>query len=170
MRILILSDTHTNYPTALKAVEELAPFDEIIHLGDELEDAVILEQITGRRFIKVLGNCDYMAKGPRELCIGLGSRRIFITHGDRYQVKSGLEKLHKKALAERAHIALYGHSHRASIDTIDGVLFINPGCTVKSPHTEPTCAILTIENGHTNAEIASLKKFLPPDEPEPCCF
>ena len=162
MRILILSDTHTNYPTALKAVEELAPFDEIVHLGDELEDALMLEHITGRRLIKVLGNCDYMARGPRELCIGLGSCRIFITHGDRYQVKSGLEKLHKKALAERAHIALYGHSHRASLDTIDGILFINPGCTVNNPNIEPTCAILTIENGQATAEIASLKQFLDP--------
>lgn len=163
MRILILSDTHSNYPLALKAVEEYAPFDEIVHLGDELEDAVMLEQITGRVLIKVPGNCDYMAKQPRDLCLGLGSLRVLITHGDKYQVKSGLARLHKKALAERANIALYGHSHRASIDTVDGILFINPGCTVRNSHIDPSCAILTIESGQATAEIVSLKNFLLPE-------
>lgn len=160
MRIVILSDTHGNYPLALKAVEEFYPCDEIVHLGDELEDANMLEQITGRNIIKVAGNCDYTATAPRELCLTLGSSRIFISHGDKYQVKSGLARLHKKALMVRADIVLYGHSHKASIDSVSGILFINPGCTMNNSDIEPTCALLTIDNEQAKAEILSLKKYL----------
>ena len=162
MRILILSDTHGNYPLALKAVEEYDMYDQVVHLGDEVEDALMLEQITGRHIVKVAGNCDYMTSQPRELCIVLGSTRVLITHGDKYQVKSGLARLHRKALQERAHVVLYGHSHRASIDTVGGILFVNPGCAINSAGIEPTCAILALERGEPRAEIVSLKKYLKP--------
>lgn len=160
MRILVLSDTHGNYPLALKAVEECDPHDQVVHLGDEVEDALMLEQITGRHIVKVAGNCDYMTGQPRELCMALDSIRVLITHGDKYQVKSGLARLHRKALQERAHVVLYGHSHRASIDTVGGILFINPGCAINNPEIEPTCAVLAVECGEPRAEIVSLKKYL----------
>src|SRR3974390_1590912 len=113
MKLLILSDTHGNYPLALKASEIAGEFDGILHLGDGMEDAGILAEITGCQVTTIVGNCDPAAAAPRELSTVYAGKKIFCTHGDCYNVKAGLARLHKKALAEEAQIVLYGHTHRA---------------------------------------------------------
>ena len=107
MKLLILSDTHGNYPLALRAVEKVGQVDQIIHLGDELDDATILESVLGRSLIKVPGNCDTAGDRSRDLLVTFEGIRFFITHGDRYHVKSGLTALHKKALEQKAQAVLW---------------------------------------------------------------
>jgi putative phosphoesterase len=152
MKLLILSDTHGNYPLAIKAIEQAGQVDQIVHLGDDMEDAFIIERIIGQPVIKVPGNCDFAAKVPRELCKSIAQKNILLTHGDKYNVKAGLAQLHKKALAERAHIVLYGHSHLAGIETIEEILFVNPGCLHRSS-IKPTYATLNIFSGEVSAQI-----------------
>ena len=41
----------------------------------------------------------------------------------------GLHDLMEKAKGVRADLALYGHTHRPSQETRDGVLLVNPGST-----------------------------------------
>ncbi len=156
MRLLILSDTHGNYPLAVKALEEAGQVDRIIHLGDEFEDARMIEAIIGSPLIKVPGNCDLGVEDARTITVTLDGSRVFMTHGDRFQVKSGLARLHKKAAAEQAGIVLYGHTHLAAITEIDGILFINPGCLDYKCDT-PSYAILTITAGRVSAEICPIK-------------
>lgn len=152
MNLLVLSDTHGNYPLAIKAIEDAGPVDQIIHLGDDIEDARMIEAIIGQPLIKVPGNCDLGVEDARTVLVTRGGRKLFITHGDRYQVKSGLTHLHKKAVAEQARIVLYGHTHVASIQEIDGILFVNPGALcAKCP--APSYAMLTIAAGKVSAEI-----------------
>ena len=155
MRLLILSDTHGNYPLAVKALEETGQVDRIIHLGDEYEDARMIEAIIGSPLIKVPGNCDLGVEDARNITVEFDGIRIFMTHGDRYQVKSGLARLHKKATAEQAGIVLYGHTHVAAITDIDGILFINPGCLGYNC-TTPSYAILTITHGKATAEVCPI--------------
>lgn len=155
MNLLVLSDTHGNYPLAIKALEDAGPVDRIIHLGDDIEDARMIEAIIARPLIKVPGNCDLGVEDARAVSVTFGGRKIFLTHGDRYQVKSGLTLLRKKAIAEQARIVLYGHTHVAAIEEIDGILFVNPGALCAAcPH--PSCAILTIAAGKVSAEILSV--------------
>lgn len=156
MRILVLSDTHGNYPLALRAIESCDSIDHVVHLGDLLNDAYILEQITEREVIKVAGNCDLANDFARESSINIAGTHIFLTHGDRFQVKSGLSLLYKKALLERAQVVLYGHSHKAAITNIKGVLFVNPGC-MNRESTNHSYAILTINRSGTVAEIIPLE-------------
>jgi len=155
MKLLILSDTHGNYPLAVKALDEAGQIDRIIHLGDEFEDARMIEAITGSPLIKVPGNCDLGIEDARNITVTFDGSRIFMTHGDRYLVKSGLARLHKKAAAERAGIVLYGHTHVAAITEIDGILFVNPGCLGYNCST-PSYAILTITDGKVVAEICPI--------------
>jgi putative phosphoesterase len=128
---MVLSDTHGNYPLAIRAVDQAGTVDCIIHLGDEMADACIIESIAGVPLIMVPGNCDPTTTAPRELLQTLAGKRFFITHGDLYHVKSGLSRLHRKALEEKVEVVLYGHTHVASIELIDGIFFINPGCLAK---------------------------------------
>jgi putative phosphoesterase len=128
MRFLILSDTHGNYPLAFRALEMAGPIDRIIHLGDGIEDARLIEEITGRDIVKVPGNCDISASDPADISAVFAGKKFFITHGDTYAVKGGLARLSCKARTENAEIVLYGHTHVGSVELLEGTLFVNPGC------------------------------------------
>jgi putative phosphoesterase len=152
MRLLVISDTHGNYPLAVEVLEGAGPVDVIIHLGDEIEDARMIEAIIGRPLVKVPGNCDLGEEGARALSLSCDGTKFFITHGDRYQVKAGLAHLHKKAAKEKARIVLYGHTHVAAIVEIDGILFVNPGA-LSAKCSTPSYATITISAGEVAAEI-----------------
>src|SRR5699024_8457377 len=66
----------------------------------------------------------------------INKRRIFITHGHLYNVKSSLMQLQYRALEVEADIALFGHSHIAHCEQIDNQLFINPG-SIRQPRNWP---------------------------------
>jgi uncharacterized protein len=152
MKLLILSDTHGNYPLAIKALEMAGRIDQIFHLGDGIDDARIIEEITGHRIIKVPGNCDLSAPEPRQILTVLAGKLILVTHGDTYNVKAGLALLHKKACQVNAGIVLYGHTHVGYTGELDGMLFVNPGCfRYKWPIT--SYAIISIDAGRASARI-----------------
>lgn len=155
MKLLIISDTHGNYPLALRAGEIAGTVDGIVHLGDGTDDADILAAVSGTPVVKVSGNCDSATAAPRE-CRGVyAGKRLFCTHGDEYNVKAGLGRLRQKALSENAHVVLYGHTHRAAIEKIDGVLFVNPG-TLHKAAPAATFATLHIATDEVCAEIFTI--------------
>ena len=53
MKLLIISDTHGDYPLAVRTVESAGPVDLIVHLGDGLEDARIIDAIVDLPVLKV---------------------------------------------------------------------------------------------------------------------
>ena len=150
--MLIISDTHGDYPHAVSAVESAGSVDLIVHLGDGFEDARIIEAIGQLPVLKVTGNCDPVAEAERDILVTLADKTVMITHGDRYAVKSGLSRLHKRAMELKVNIVLYGHTHHAAIDTIGTIFFINPGC-LNTKSREASYAILTIDNGGIAARI-----------------
>jgi putative phosphoesterase len=159
MKLLILSDTHGNYPLAIEASEIAGKFDGIIHLGDGVEDAGILADIADCPVVMIAGNCDTATTALREYSRVCAGKKLFCTHGDTYEVKAGLTGLHQKALAEEAQIVLYGHTHRAAIETIDGVLFINPGSLNKGTPSA-SFATLNITADGVSAEIVIIDQPL----------
>jgi putative phosphoesterase len=126
--------------------------DRIFHLGDGIDDARIIEEITGHRIIKVPGNCDLSAPEPREILTVLAGKLFLVTHGDDYNVKSGLALLHKKACREHAGIVLYGHTHVGYVGELDGMLFVNPGC-LRHKWPVTSYAIVSINAGKASARI-----------------
>lgn len=155
MKIVVLSDTHGNQTLAAHALDLAGHADHIIHLGDETDDATFLEALSGKTVTKVLGNCDHLAGTPRETMLVLDEKKFLLTHGDLYGVKAGLDKLTQRAAAEKADVVLYGHTHIHSVLTIDGVLYVNPGC-LKKGCSEPSFALLSLENGILSADIVPL--------------
>ncbi|GAM11057.1 putative metallophosphoesterase YsnB [Geobacter sp. OR-1] len=152
MNCIVFSDTHGNYPLAAETVSLAAPVDMIIHLGDETEDANMIERICLTQVQKVAGNCDPPGKWPREICTSVGETRMLLTHGDRYSVKAGLSKLVERAVAADAQVVLYGHTHQASIERIGGILFVNPG-SLHCGAAIKSYAVLTINNSEIAARI-----------------
>jgi len=154
MKILVISDTHGNNLAPVRIIEETGA-EMLIHLGDDIKDALTMEAIVDIPVIKVPGNCDPRAIEPRELLESISDRKIFITHGDLYRVKSDLTRLVEKAKELKASIVLFGHTHTPLIQNLDGVLLINPG-TLMTASDSKSYAILTVTPFKVSAEIIHL--------------
>ena len=159
MKFLVMSDTHGNYPLALRAEELAGDIDAIIHLGDGVNDAILLSQALDIEVIMVAGNCDLGVAAPREMLWECEGYRILLVHGDRYGVKYNLERLKLRSLEVKADIVLYGHTHIASITKTSDILFINPGTLIKSNQYK-SFAILALDIDGATARIQGIPKTM----------
>jgi putative phosphoesterase len=165
MKLAILSDTHGNYPLAVKVLESLGQLDYIIHLGDTTDDAEMIELALGRELIKLSGNCDTSKKYPELIITTIAGKKVLLSHGDQFMVKSGLNLIQQRVKQEKADVVLYGHTHRPAILSIEDVLFINPGTmnrmlpselsadisdSDKLPLKQSTCLILQLIHRHAD--------------------
>jgi putative phosphoesterase len=58
---------------------------------------------------------------------------------------------------ERIDVVVTGHSHKPSIETRDGVLFVNPGSAGPRRFKLPVSAgMLVVERGRVHAEVHKL--------------
>lgn len=156
MRIAVISDTHGNYPLAIRALEQIAPVELLIHLGDGCEDMEYIAPALAIPTNVVAGNCDRSLSIPRELLVTVANTRILITHGDIFRVKFGLDHLVTHARNMQANLVLFGHTHYALVTEIDGLTLVNPGPLAKG-ELHPSIAVVTIVNGTIGAEIIPVK-------------
>lgn len=151
---LILSDSHGNR-TAIKKIAPLcAENDFIVHLGDGAGDIREIMREFPEKVYSVRGNCDGF-DGQDECVIEAEGLSILCCHGHKYGVKSGLFKLVARAKELDCEIALYGHTHRAIIEEIDGVLCINPGAA--GAYYEASYCYLVLHNKKPTATIVGLR-------------
>lgn len=142
MKVLVVSDSHGAYGK-LYDVFKSDNFRAVIFLGDGLREAQKLYDISGAAPVyKVRGNCDIgMFFEPDEQIIELSGKKIFITHGHNYFVKSGYHKLMAKALSLGVDAALFGHTHNPFYEKQGGLIVANPGALSYGKY-----AVMTIEN------------------------
>lgn len=155
MECIVFSDTHGNYPLAIEILSRSTPVDTVFHLGDKAEDAIFIEHLFKTKVQKVAGNCDPPGMHEREIITMYGNKRILLTHGDRYGVKAGLEKLVERGVDANVDLVLYGHTHHASIDEIEGILFVNPG-SLQLGTAYKSYARITIDDQGIEARIMYL--------------
>jgi putative phosphoesterase len=130
-----------------EAVQGVKP-DAIIHLGDYFDDGeVIREENMHIPFHSVPGNCDkYRMYQPRAeiLSYPVCGVRLYMTHGHKHHVKSGLYSLLQDAKAADAQAVLFGHTHSPLCEMIDGMWVLNPG---SCGHGCGTVGLIEVENG-----------------------
>lgn len=127
MKIAVFSDTHGSAKGMLNAVREYQP-DKIIHLGDGNADLRKLEkEFPDIPVYCVCGNCDGECSAPETATVDLGEVRAFLTHGHRYNVRYKLDTLLYAAECSGAKIAMFGHTHRAGFEEVEGIYVLNPG-------------------------------------------
>ncbi|MCF7688718.1 MAG: metallophosphoesterase [Cephaloticoccus sp.] len=115
MRIVVLSDTHDFYPPALP--QRLAGADEIWHLGDVCDPAVLVEFAQLGPPLKVVrGNCDANFDWPLELQLQREGVDFFLTHIPPSRAPKGVQ------------VVLHGHTHVPRDEKIGRVRWLNPGC------------------------------------------
>ena len=162
MKVVVLSDSHGGFAQVMQVVQANQDADLFLFLGDtgqEVQDLQCLEPQLP--LLAVRGNCDWGMDAPAEGLLTLENQRIFYTHGHLYGVKSGLSALVYEAREKGATIALYGHTHLAKIQQMDGLLVMNPGSLTRSPGGRNSYGVLLLDGGSVQAKVM---EFTPKEE------
>ncbi|MBS0222874.1 MAG: metallophosphoesterase family protein [Proteobacteria bacterium] len=120
MKLGIISDTHGLLRP--EVVQRLVGVHGIIHAGDIGHPEVIsgLRKIAPTTAIR--GNIDrggWASEYPHTVLLKLDGRSIYVLHD--------LKELDIDPAAAGIDIVVSGHSHRPKIETVGGVLYLNPG-------------------------------------------
>ena len=147
----VISDTHGLLrPEALRA---LWGAELLLHAGDIGAPAVIANLRALAPVMAVRGNCDRGAWAeayPLRREVTVGGVSILVLH-DRNELKS-------HPPGEGVRVVISGHSHKASIEEKDGVLYLNPGSAGPRRFKLPlTVARLTVHGGQVSAEIVDFE-------------
>lgn len=146
MRIGIVSDSHGDVRVFndMLAVPGAAEAELWLHAGDFAPDADDLELLSGRRVVRVLGNCDLFVDGVYdETVVEVAGHRIFLTHGHLFNVRFDTAMLAEAARTAGADIAVYGHTHIALVEHGD-VTVLNPG-SIARPRDEQRGSFMLVD-------------------------
>jgi len=148
----VISDTHGLLRP--EAVNALRGSDMIIHAGDVGKPEVIdrLRDVAPLQLVR--GNIDrgsWAAALPMTDVVEVGDHRFFVLHD--------IADLDVDPLAAGFAAVVFGHSHRPSIETRNGVLFLNPGSAGPRRFKLPIAvARVTTSGPHIRAEIIDLER------------
>lgn len=128
MRILVVSDTHGDMHSLLRAVKAQPKAEVIVHCGDGDEQLQTLKMMyKDKMIVGVSGNCDWSSMLPATETLSICGKKIFITHGHLYNAKMGLYQIASAAREQGADILLFGHTHMPLSEYDDGLYLLNPG-------------------------------------------
>ena len=142
MKIGLISDTHGFLDPRLTRI--FRGVDHILHAGDIGPDRLLVQLESIAPVTAVLGNNDSsnwinLTETPM-----FGSHKFLIHHiVSPHALTSELDATIKRT---SPHVIVFGHTHRRFNETINGVLFINPGYSGQPKQgTERSVAILHLE-------------------------
>jgi putative phosphoesterase len=150
MLIGVISDTHGLLrPEALVA---LAEAEHILHAGD-VGDATILNELRKiapvtaiRGNVDVSGEC---AELPATEMVELAGKFFYLVHSVR-----GLDI---NPVAAGVDVVVSGHSHKPSIESRQGVMYLNPGSAGPRRFKLPiTVALVVAGEGDVSARIVEI--------------
>lgn len=128
MKILVISDTHKNTQMFRKALDAHPEIEHVFHLGDVTDDIeAVKDDYPEKVFHCVCGNNDFGSQYAPTGIEVLNGRTIYYTHGHLQRVHSNLWGLLAEAKRYNTDIALFGHTHIAFAQEVDGVHLFNPG-------------------------------------------
>ena len=128
MRILVLSDSHSDVFSMRTAIKNHSSAEVVVFLGDGEKDLYeVSDLLVGKHVVAVKGNCDFYSSLQENIVQTFESKKFFITHGYLENVKFGDDRLIYKGQSLSCDIILYGHTHVPVSKYIDGVYVFNPG-------------------------------------------
>mgnify|MGYP001043202741 FL=1 len=127
MRILVISDSHGKNDDVKQVLEQAGDIDMFIHLGDIERGPEYIRELAKCETHMIAGNNDYDIALPDTDSFMIADKRVFITHGHRFYVGSGVERLREYALENGYDIVMYGHTHMPFLEIGKDVTILNPG-------------------------------------------
>jgi putative phosphoesterase len=154
MKIGVISDTHNFLDPNLP--ERFAGVNHILHAGDIGLPWILAELELVAPVTAVAGNTDDpgLRYAPAKT-VELAGRKFFIQHIVQPQALD--ENLQQRLARERPDVVVFGHTHKRFCQTLEGVLFFNPGYAGRPKSgTERSMAILQVDAQGIRAEYLEL--------------
>lgn len=131
-----------------QAVDTRHP-DMIIHLGDLMSDTEALASTYQKiPLVLVPGNCDGWTTHPLQKLIQVEGKKLLLSHGHIWQVKSRLDLALAAARQAGADVLLFGHTHIPLCRREeDGLWVMNPGSSRSS------YGMIHIADGAVNCQL-----------------
>lgn len=150
MKILLISDSHGNKKTLSEFLQK-STYDFAFFLGDGVRDIEVFDENIVKR---VCGNCDFFSSEAVTRFENMANKKIMLTHGHNYRAKLTTSLMLEKAKQNFCDIVCFGHTHIQSSQTLDGILFVNPGAFKNGDY-----AVLEIDqNGTTSTLLKNINK------------
>jgi putative phosphoesterase len=128
MKIIVFSDSHGEINLMRSAIQTCNP-DRAVHLGDLVRDAEEVQRMFPNiPFDIVKGNNDIGSSYPQSKVLEIDGRKLYLSHGDRYAVKFGLERIMWQGRELGVDAVLFGHTHVPHLERIGDMWIMNPGC------------------------------------------
>lgn len=160
MKIGVISDSHDHLPNIKKAFDLFlqAKVDKIVHCGDMVAPFIFramgaLENAKQIEVIGIYGNNDGERGGLRKVLKGIMDIKgdFFETTWDQVKIAvyHGTEMKLLDALIQSKtyHLVLCGHTHQIRVETVNGVLVVNPGEACGYLNNRATIAIVDLKDG-----------------------
>ncbi|MBE5941217.1 MAG: metallophosphoesterase [Lachnospiraceae bacterium] len=145
MRILVISDSHGKNDDVKRVIEQVGEIDMFIHLGDVEKNVDYVRELAGCETHMVLGNNDFFLDLPHQDSFEIAGKKVFITHGHRFYVAYGVDKLREYALENGYDIVMFGHTHRPYLEIGEKVTILNPGSISYPRQDGRKCTYMLIE-------------------------
>jgi uncharacterized protein len=120
LKIGVISDRHSLLRP--EAEKRLADVDHIIHSGDIGRPDVLVALRRIAPVTAIRGNVDtgdWAGNYADTELVRLAGRSIYVLHD--------LKKLRIDPVADGIDVIVSGHSHKAAIEIVNGILYLNPG-------------------------------------------
>jgi uncharacterized protein len=146
----VISDTHGLLRPNVPAL--LAGVDLIVHAGDVGAPEILQALREIAPTVAVRGNVDtepWCTALPETDVVKAGEIELYVVH-DIAQLKFDPKRAGYRAV-------IYGHSHRASIQERDGVLYLNPGAAgPRRFNLSPSLAKVEVRGQELNVSLLTL--------------
>jgi putative phosphoesterase len=148
MKIGLISDTHgfldPRLPRIFRGVEH------ILHAGDIGPDHLIIQLESIAPVTAVLGNTDSSRLFPLTRIVSLDGRKFLLHHIVSPRALAGEPAA--RVATEKPDVVLFGHTHQAFNETINGVWFLNPGYAGK-PRSGAERSVALLESDATGLRV-----------------
>jgi len=150
IRIGVISDTHGLLRS--EAVDAMEGVELIIHAGDIGRDMILDDLKSIAPVVAVRGNMDndaWACRLPVNDTYQVRDHLIYVIHD--------LNRIDLDPCAAGVSVVISGHSHKPSVKTRDGVLYLNPGSAGPRRFKLPvSVAFLHVNGTSVKAEIVQL--------------
>ncbi len=143
MKLVVFSDAHGAQDIVQFILDVNTDADYFISLGDhELSQDYLLSN----DIIPIKGNAARDAGFVFERELEVEGMKLLLTHGHKFAIHRGLNKIGKYAIQKGYDVVLFGHTHIVEVKKIGKLLFLNPGSCASPRNTlPPTYMILDID-------------------------
>jgi uncharacterized protein len=153
VKIGVISDTHGYLDPRVENI--FAGVDHILHAGDIGYASIILELQFIAPVTAVLGNTDSDISFRLTEIIKLSERKFLVHHIVNPRELS--ETVAARIMRDKPNVVVFGHTHKKFAETMNGILFFNPGYAGKPKFgAERSVALMTLENGSIRHEFIPL--------------